>query len=879
MHDHSAITTFLFTDIEGSAELWEREPARMESALACHDALARRAAEANRGRVVKTTGDGMCAAFDDPKDALVAALDFQQSLADASATGGVPLKVRCGLHAGVAEKRDNDFFGAVLNRAARIMGAAHGGQVLASQALAVLVADRLPAGVTLDDLGAVRLRDLASAERVYQVVHPALRRAFPALRSLSSTPNNLPQQMTSFIGREEELAEVRRALAKARIVTLLGVGGMGKTRLSLQTAAEVMDDYPDGVWLVELAAVADPRMVPQAIASALGVKEESGHSIAEALTAALRDRRLLLIVDNCEHLLQACADVVSVLLRTVPQMKVLATSREPLRVAGEFVYALPALAVPVRANAIGAAAVGEFPAIRLFADRASAVQPDFRITDQSAAHVVEICHRLDGIPLAIELAAARVRALSVENIAERLDDRFRVLTGGDRTALPRQQTLRALIDWSYDLLTPDEGILFRRIAVFAGSFSLEAAEAVGAASAIEVPDVLDLLSRLVEKSLVALDLESARYRMLETVRQYAHERLVESGEGDDARARHLAFYLALAERARPSLVGPDQGAWLARLDFERENLLAAHASCDRLPDAAEAGLRLVYAIKPYWFNRGLLGLAYSVTTEALGRAGADARGRARCGGLADAGQIGFFLGRYSEARTLLQESLAIARELGDPKLIEAVLQPLGMACLGCGDVASARAHLTEALALARELGNKRELAAALNALGQLHRMQGELDAAEPFYRDVVALARELDNRDIMAIGLLNVAMVSIGRGATGPARGMLLEVLAIAGAIGSKPAEQSVFEVTAGLAAACRDWDAAARFYGIAEAQARNTGLHRDPTDEAFLAPYVAQAREALGNVAFVEAESVGASQSYERAIADVRGWLERLRT
>jgi predicted ATPase len=402
------------------------------------------------------------------------------------------------------------------------MAAAHGGQILASQALAVLLAERLPPAVTLQNLGAVRLRDLASPERVYQVVHPALRREFPALRSLSSTPNNLPQQMTSFIGRERELAEIRRALGASRLVTLLGAGGLGKTRLSLQAAAEAMDDFPDGVWLEELAPVAEPRMVPQAIASVLGVKEESGHTILEAMASALRDRRLLVILDNCEHLLQACAETATALLHAVPQMKILTTSREPLHVAGETTYSVPALAVPVPTKGITAAMLAEFPAIRLFAERASAVQPDFRITDQSAPHVVDICHRLDGIPLAIELAAARVRALSVQSIAERLGDRFRLLTGGDRTALPRQQTLRALIDWSYDLLTPHERALFRRSAVFAGSFTLEAAEAVGAGGEIEASSVLDLLSRLVEKSLISLDLESARYRLLETVRQYAH---------------------------------------------------------------------------------------------------------------------------------------------------------------------------------------------------------------------------------------------------------------------------------------------------------------------------------------------------------------------
>ena len=450
----------------------------------------------HRGSVVKMTGDGMCAAFDDPRDALAAVVAFQRALAVPAPEDDIALRARCGLHAGVVERRDNDFFGGVLNRAARIMAAAHGGQVLASQALAVLLADRLPAGVALRDMGTVRLRDLASPERVYQVTHSTLRQEFPALRSLSSTPNNLPQQVSSFIGRERESTEIRRALRKARLVTLLGAGGLGKTRMSLQTGADVMDDYPDGVWLVELAPVADARMVAQAIASVLGVKEETGRPVLEALAAAVSDRRLLVILDNCEHLLQACAETSGALLQAGPEMRILATSREPLHVAGETTYPLPALAAPDPQQPMAAAALAGFPAIRLFVDRAAAAQPQFRLTDQNAIAVAEICHRLDGIPLALELAAARVRALSVQSIAERLTDRFSLLTGGDRTALPRQKTLRASIDWSHDLLTDQERILFRRLAVFAGGATLAAVEAVCAGGDVAAADTLSLLADL-----------------------------------------------------------------------------------------------------------------------------------------------------------------------------------------------------------------------------------------------------------------------------------------------------------------------------------------------------------------------------------------------
>ena len=376
MHDQSALTTILFTDIEGSTRLWDQEPERMRPALARHDTLARRAVEGHRGIVVKMTGDGLYAAFPDALDALTAILELQQALADPEATGGVPLRVRCGLHAGEVEHRDNDYFGSTVNRTARVMSAAHGGQVILSQAVCDLIDKRLPAGVALRDLGSVRLRDLARPERVYQVVHPALRQDFPALRSLEATPNNLPQQVTSFVGRESVLADIRKLFANTRLLTLLGAGGLGKTRLSLQVAADAMDDYPDGVWFVELAPLADPRLVPQAVASALGVVEESGRPVQEALAKHFRDRQLLLVLDNCEHLAQACAELAKALLQAGPQVKVLATSRESLHVSGEMTFSVPPLAVPQWSRTMTLAALTQYESVRLFTERAVAAQTD-----------------------------------------------------------------------------------------------------------------------------------------------------------------------------------------------------------------------------------------------------------------------------------------------------------------------------------------------------------------------------------------------------------------------------------------------------------------------------------------------------------------------
>jgi predicted ATPase/class 3 adenylate cyclase len=873
--EHADTITFLFTDIEGSTSLWEREGDRMRLALASHDAFARAAVAHNNGNVVKMTGDGMCAAFGNPSDAVGTALELQLALADPNATEGIALRVRCGVHAGVVQHRDGDYFGTPVNRAARIMGAAHGGQIIVSKAIVELICNEIPDSVSLRHLGTVRLRGIAEAEAVYQVVHPGLRHDFPALRTLEVTPNNLPQQVTSFIGRESELVEVTKLLGTARLVTLVGAGGIGKTRLSLEVAAGVMNDYPDGVWFVELAPLADPRLVPQAVASVVGVAEDARCPVAEALAKFVVDRQLLLVLDNCEHLVRACVALADLLLRSGPKLRILTSSREPLRVAAESTYSVPALAVPDPTRNIALGALTQYEAVRLFVDRAVARLPTFRLSEQNAEAVVEICRHLDGIPLAIELASARVRALSVKNIAARLNDRFRLLTSGDRTALPRQQTLRALIDWSYDLLTPGERILLRRLAVFAGGWTLEAAEVVGAGGEIHRTDVLDILASLVEKSLVGTGADGGRYSLLETVRQYAQERLNESGDGDATRTRHLEFYLDIAEGVKAGLNGPDQRTWLLRLDLERENLLAAHAWCNSAERGGELGLKLVHGLQPYLLRRGALELGQRAIAEALLRPGAEVHNLVRCKALFAGGWQSYYMGRYKDASAYLEESLSIAREISDKPMVAIVLQPLGMAALGEGDPARARRHLEEALVLARENGNKRQIAAALNALAQLTRLEGNLEQAEPLYANVLALARELGDRESIAFALLNLAMASIGRRCADSARQLLLEALAIADDIGSMPAKQSVLEVSSGLGALNEDWERAALLFGAAEAQAAQTGLHRDPVDEAFLAPLVDRVRASVGASRFSAAEALGRSLTYDAALGTVRAWLE----
>jgi predicted ATPase/class 3 adenylate cyclase len=869
LSEPATVTTFLFTDIEGSTRLWEEDPERMRPALARHDAIARAAVEGNRGTVVKMTGDGVHAAFQDPLDAIHATLQIQQALADPQQTHGMVLAVRCGLHAGPVEQRDNDFYGTAVNRAARIMGAAHGGQMLLSRTVAEMTLGRLPHGVALRDLGSIRLRDVGSAEYVFQLVHPGLRQDFPALRSLAGTPNNLPHQVTSFVGRERELADIARLLGENRLLTLVGMGGLGKTRLSLQVADAQMESFPDGVWFVELAPLRDPRLVTQLVATALGVKEDAQRPVAEAVANYARDRRLLLILDNCEHILSSCAEFARWLLLSAPLAKILASSREPLYVYGEATYTIAGLAVPESPATSSAPAASRYEAVRLFVDRARAVQPTFEIGPANAQAVASICRQLDGIPLALELAAARVRTIPVQEIAVRLGDRFRLLTSRDSTVLPRQQTLRALIDWSYDLLAPGEQALLRQLAVFAGGWTLEAAEAV-----CECPEqsVIDMLSRLVEKSLVVLDPDSGRYRLLETVRLYAQDRLNESGEGESARDRHLAFYCAFAAGAKAKLVGPEAD-WLSRVDRELENILVAHDWANQAKRGGELGLGLVTPVKFYWFHRGLLELGLRLTVEALERPGAQKRDLARCKGLFDAGQFLYFTGRYSQARPYLEDSLAIARELGDEKGVAAVLQPLGMAALGQGQFVTAGDYLEEALALAVKRGNKRELAAALTVLAQLRRVEGRPDAARQLYEQGLAIAVELDDKESVAISLLDLVMVS-DLADWKRMREMLLEALAIADELLSTRVMLSALEVCAGLAAVQTAWERAAQFYGAAEALAERTALRRDPADEAYLAPLIGKARDALGSAQFSAAESAGRVLPYERAATAARAWL-----
>jgi predicted ATPase/class 3 adenylate cyclase/Tfp pilus assembly protein PilF len=881
--------TLLFTDIEGSTALWERDEARMSHALALHDALARSTVELHGGDVVKTTGDGFLAVFDDASAALLATLELQRALRDAVPSAGAPLRVRCGLHRGIVEHRDGDYFGSTVNRAARIMSAAHGGQILLSEAVADSVRDRLPALVSLRDLGRVRLRDLSTPECVYQAVHPQLRVDFPALRSLETTPNNLPLQSTRFIGRERELGDLKRLLATTRLLTLTGSGGCGKTRLGLQLAADSLESFPDGTWLVELAPLSDSGLVPRSVATVLGLEEQPGKAISATLIEHLKDKRVLMVIDNCEHLLDACAMLADLLVRRCPHLTILASSREGLGIAGEQTYRVPSLSLPDPKEIHTPVSVAPFEALQLFVDRCLSVRSDFRVTHENAATVVSICRRLDGIPLAIELAAARVRSLSVEEINQRLDHRFRLLTGGSRTALPRQQTLRSLIDWSYDLLLDPEKVLLQRLSVFAGGWTLEAAERICAGGQVEDGQVLDLLSSLVDKSLVAVEQGDGRvrYRLLETVRQYARERLLESESAEAIRERHRDYFLQLLEAADEKLLGAEQGAWLQRLEEEHDNLRLA-LEWSHGESHADEDLRLCRAMHRFWMTHGYIAegrqwcarilakpapvpptwayakclnaagsLAFHETdypaartllerSLALSRALDDRKGVAHV--LNNLGAVAIEQGDHSAARRLYEESLALLRELGDRPVAAGVLGNLAMVAHECDDLDSARALAEESLAMSRALGDRGRVADAMNTLANVACDQGDFVTASTLAQDSLAIGHELGDRDCIATSQRNLAMVAFLRGHLDEAQSLYRDALGIRVELGDRLGIARALEGGAAVAAARGDSLAAARTWGAAERVREEIGSPVAPNERMRNDRLVTAARTALGD-------------------------------
>jgi predicted ATPase/class 3 adenylate cyclase len=755
------LATFLFTDIEGSTRLWDRAPADMASALPLHDGIILRAVGDHGGTLVKHTGDGILAAFDDPAAAVLAAVAAQHALNAGPWPGEAALRVRMAIHTGDAERRGDDFFGPALNRAARILDASHGGQVLVSESAAARIGGTLPESITLRALGEHRLKDLARAETLYQVLAAGLRTEFPTLRTLEAVPNNLPIQLTDFVGRRMQLEEVTEQLRTHRLVTLSGVGGVGKSRLALQAAADLLDAFPGGVWLVELAALADPLVLPKAVAQAVGVREESDRPIVDALVGHLRSRRVLLVLDNCEHLIDAVASLAEQLLRFCPDLRILATSREGLGISGELLRQVPPLRAPEPDTPFDR--LEDFEAVELFLSRARSVQPDFELTSGNAAAVIEVCHRLDGIALALELAAARLRVLSVRQIAERLDDRFRLLTGGSRTALPRQRTLQATMDWSHDLLGVPEQVLFRRLAVFQGGFGVEAVERVCTDELVPEGHVLELVARLVDESLLVTEgSDHLRYRMLETVRQYGQDKLAASGEADLVRGRHAEWVAYIADRVEEALRSTDQTAWVELLEAERGNVRAALLWADEA-GAFELGLRIAAGMGRFWYLFG----PYAEGRRWLGAmlAGADQRpSRRRAMALRWEGTLAWMQGRLDEAEAAAAAAMETAEQVGDGTTKALGRMLVGFVAESRGDAAAAASRFREALAELEALGEHYWASIVLTNLESVVRRMGDPEQSRALAEELVAAARRQGDGRLAGLAYTSLALNALHMG-------------------------------------------------------------------------------------------------------------------
>jgi len=687
----SGTVTFLFTDIEGSTKLARTHPDVWETARARHHSILKSAIESNNGYIFQVIGDAFCLAFHNAGDALKAAIKAQQDLQN-EVWGDVEIRVRMGIHIGEAEVQpDGQYQGYLaLSQVQRIMSAGHGGQVLLSGATENLLRGGLPEGVHLLDLGRHNFKDVPQAVRVFQVDAPDLQRDFPPLRTFDILPNNLPAQLTSFVGREKELEDVKRLLKDTHMLTLIGPGGTGKTRLSIQAANDVLSQYPDGVWLVDLAPILDPLLVPRTTAITIGLRDEPKRLVIDMLCDYLGRKKMLIILDNCEHLVNACAQMADRILHAAPEVQILAGSREALGIAGEVTYRVPSLKVPDMDHLPPIESLSQYEAVKLFIDRATAAIPDFKVTNENAPALAQVCHRLDGIPLAIELAAGKIRVLSVEQIAQRLDDRFRLLTGGSRTAMERHQTLRAAVDWSYNLLPLEEQLLFKRLSVFLGGWMLEAAEAVCGietkSGGISSDDVLALLEGLVNKSLVITEEEhgESRYRMLETIRQYANEKLVESGESDTLRDKHLEYFLNLAETAEPHLIRHEQLEWFARLDADYENIRKALEFSLNL-DRVEPKLNFCKYMDWYWRTRGYWQEGLNWCTRALSNLSQlenHSEKSARAGALQTCAQLEWQLGKFEQILSPAQESLVLATQVSDKKGIAIARYLVGVALRG-----------------------------------------------------------------------------------------------------------------------------------------------------------------------------------------------------
>lgn len=911
----SGTVTFFFTDIEGSTERWESKRDAMKGAVACHDAIVRRAIESDGGYVFKTIGDAFCAAFRAAPEALRAALAVQRDLdkEDFSAVDG--LRVRAALHTGYADERDSDYFGPTVNRVARLLAIGHGGQILVAAGTADLARGELPPQTSLRDLGAHRLKDLAHPEQVFQLVAADLPAEFPPLKSLDALPNNLPLQVTSFVGRESDLEEVKGLARKSRLLTLVGPGGVGKTRLAAQVGAELLDDYPDGVWLVELATLTDADLVPSETALALNVRLASDRSLTDSIVHALSRKRALLILDNCEHLVDAVAKLVRTLLQSCPNVSIITTSREGLGIAGEDVVRVTSLSLPAKSEQLTAEMALRFGAVALFADRALMANKSFHFGDDNVVAVVDVCRRLDGIPFAIELAAARVKVLSITDLSKALHERFRVLTGGDRTALPRHKTMRALIDWSYDLLADNEKALLRRLAIFAGGWTLEAASQVCQGDGIEELDVMDLVSSLVDKSLVVAETsgETARYRLLDSTRDYALERLLQSGERDDLSRRHGKFFEAVAKKLDEAYGTGSYERWLAVVQLELDNFRSAiEWGLSGHGDVALGG-SIAGALGEFWYDAGLIGEGRHWVEAGLHALGADsAHGgddetlrRVRAGlylatAVVTAGErsyetgqralelyetlgdrqgvvrarfylaFGLFqMGRLPDSKAQVDLAVAEARELGLKGWLARSLNLKAIPLWTSGDYEKARAVYDEALAIFTRLGDERGIALVKGNLAEQEFSIGNVQQALELGAESITANRGLGRLGALANALCNMAAYRIAVGDAEAARDAAREAVRTGQAAQSPAMIAFASQHLAQIGAARGEVERAARLLGYVDMVVREEGRQREPTERRGQEKLMDSLRAKLDDARIAALAAEGAAWSEDRAVEE----------
>jgi len=847
--------TFLFTDIEGSTRLLQELGDRYAAVRDEHAAIVRRAIDEGGGTEVSTEGDSFFAAFGGPVGAVRAAVAAQRGLAGHHWPAGFPVRVRMGLHTGEGVRGGDNYVGIDVNRAARIAAAAHGGQVIVSDATRALVEHALPEGASLRDLGEHRLKDIALPVRLHDLVIGGLEADFPPPRTLDARRDNLPSQLTSFVGRQEEIAEVRRLLGRARLLTLTGAGGTGKSRLALQVAGELLPELEHGVLFVDLSAVTDPALVPAAMARALNIKEVAGRPVLEAVKDHLRDQELLLVVDNFEQV-AAASPVVEELLTTAPRLKVLVTSRVALALRGEQEYDVPTLS---RAEAV-----------RLFTERAQAVRPGFRVTDDNAGAVAEITARLDGLPLAIELAATRTKVLTPEQMLPRLAQRLSVLTSGARTLPERQRTLRNAIAWSHDLLGGAERRWFARLSVFAGGWTLQSAEAVCDPAGLGL-DALDALASLVDQSLVRRTDPAdggPRFSMLETIREFGQEQLAAGGDLDLVLRRHARHFLDLAEEAEPHLTADDQGEWLDRCDREHANIRAALRWAI---DAGEAdrAQRAAGALWRFWQQRGYLAEGRRWLEEVLALPSGQGRTPARAKALTGAGGLAWWQEDIPAARACYQEALAIERELGDPaRTAEALYNQAFVAGAG-GDFDAALRLFQESLDLFRRAGDESGVTRVQWMIVIPDLVAGRWERPLAQAEEAVAAWRRAGDRLRLGDGLVWLAVVYARAGRPADARSAVVEALRVFREVDSP---MGIVSVVLGLSYLARwgdRYEDAVKLAGAAESLRERVG-GRAPLDflSGFLGDPEAEARAHLPQEAARRAFQEGRAMSEEAALA-----------